>query len=304
MSKPHVVSVIVNWNGKEDLRECLDSLIQVEYEPFTIVVVDNGSSDGSVAFVSTHYPDVEIVSLSHNRGYAFGLNKGISRALEKQADYIFILNNDTATEPLAVLQLVEVMESDKTIGIAAPKVLYYDQPTKVYSLGTRSYAWLPLPVNFGYGKRDRPSYDRIMEFDYVTGCAMMVRSEIFYKVGLFSTGYYMYYEDADFCRRVREKGYRIVCVGNAVVYHKGARSTGRNKSLFIRIRARNRIWFYRRYRHGPHPWVTYGALWLLALLHSVRCMKTGNWELIASYWQGLLEGWYKSANLQTTGEPN
>jgi len=298
MSKPHVISVIVNWNGKEDLRECLDSLAHVEYEPFSILVVDNGSSDGSVVFVSTHYPSVDIISLPHNHGYAFGLNKGVLMALEKKPDYIFILNNDTVIEPLAISRLIDVMESEKTVGIAAPKVLCYDQPTKVYSLGTRSYRWLPLPVNFGYKKHDRLSYNRIMEFDYVTGCAMMVRSEIFHEVGLFDTSYYMYYEDADFCRRVRERGYRIVCVGDAVVYHKGARSTGRNKSLFTRIRARNRIWFYRRYRHGPHPWITYGALWLLALLHSVRYIKKRNWELIIPYWQGFLEGWYKSTDFE------
>jgi len=291
MNKPHVVSVIVNWNGKEDLRECLDSLIQVEYEPFSIVVVDNGSSDGSVAFVSTHYPNVEIVSLSHNRGYAFGLNQGIFRALEKKADYIFVLNNDTATEPLAILQLVEVMESDKTIGIAAPKVLYYHQRTKIFSLGDRSYRWLPLPIGFGYRKRDHPAYNKVMEFDYVTGCAMMVRSEVFYKVGLFDTRYYMYYEDADFCRRAREKGYRIVCVGHAVVYHKTAQSTGKKKRFFVRIRARNRVWFYRRYRHGPHPWLTYAALWLLAFGRSLRHVTRKEWELVVPYWKGFLEGW-------------
>jgi GT2 family glycosyltransferase len=304
MSKPLVISVIVNWNGKQDLRECLDSLIHVEYEPLSIVVVDNGSSDGSVAFVSTHYPEVDVLSLPHNRGYAFGLNKGILRALEKMADYIFVLNNDTVIEPSAVSRLIEVMESEKTIGVAAPKVLYYDQPTKVYSLGTRSYRWLPLPVNIGHGKCDHQSYNRIMEFDYVTGCAMMVRGEIFHKIGFFDTSYYMYYEDADFCRRVHERGYRIVCVGSAIVYHKGARSTGKNKPLFTRIRARNRIWFYRRYRHGPHPWMTYGTLWLLSLLHSVKYIKKRNWELIIPYWQGLIEGWYKSANFPIGGESN
>jgi GT2 family glycosyltransferase len=291
MSKPNVVSVIVNWNGKEDLCECLDSLVHVEYEPFSIVVVDNGSSDGSVVFVSTHYPDVDIISLPYNRGYAFGLNTGILRALEKKADYIFILNNDTVIEPMAISKLIEVMESDNTIGIAAPKVLYYHKRTKIFSLGDRSYSWLPLPIGFGYRKRDRPAYNKIMEFDYVTGCAMMVRSEVFHKVGLFDPSYFMYYEDADFCRRTREKGYRIVCVGHAKVYHKAAQSAGKSKEFFVRIRARNRARFYRRYRHGPHPWLTYAALWLLAFWHSLRYMARKEWELVIPYWKGLLEGW-------------
>ncbi len=291
MSYPILVSIVVNWNLKKELGECLDSLCQVDYPGHKIVVVDNGSTDDSAAFVATHYPDVKLIVLSQNQGYAAGLNAGISYALEQGASYVFLLNNDTLVEKNAVSRLIEVLESNPEIGIASPKIILYHSRDRIFGLGDRIYPFLPLPVGFGYGKRDSPKYHKIMEFDYVTGCAMMVRSEIFRKVGLFDTSYFMYYEDADFCRRVHDYGYRIVCVGHAIIYHKFARSTAQNKTQMVRIRARNRIRFYRRYKHGPHPWLTYGALGLIAIWRCLLNFLKGRGWWIRPYLQGLWEGW-------------
>ncbi|MGB9622355.1 MAG: glycosyltransferase family 2 protein [Anaerolineae bacterium] len=290
MDYPLVVSVVVNWNLKEELGECLDSLHQVDYPAHKIIVVDNGSTDDSASFVAINYPDVDLIVLPQNLGYAAGLNAGILPALEQGAVYTFLLNNDTFVDRHTVSRLVEVLESSAEIGIAAPKILFYHKRDRIFSLGDRIYPFLPLPVGFGYGKRDSPKYSKVMEFDYVTGCALMVRSEVFRTVGLFDTSYFVYYEDADFCRRARDQGYRIVCVGDAVVYHKAARSTGRNKTMMVSIRARNRVRFYRRYRHGPHPWLTYSALGILAIWRSLASLFKGQGWWFKSYLQGLWEG--------------
>lgn len=295
MSHPLVVSIVVNWNLKKDLLECLDSLRQVDYAAHRIIVVDNGSTDDSVSFVSTHYPDVDVIALPQNKGYAAGLNAGILQALEQNAVYAFLLNNDTVVDKHAISRLVEVLESNPEVGVATPKILFYHERDRIFSLGDRIYPFLPLPVGFGYGKRESPRYQKIMEFDYVTGCAMMVRIEVFRKVGLFDTSYFMYYEDADFCRRVRDHGYRIVCVGDTVVYHKAAQSTNQNQTVMIRIRARNRVRFYRRYSHGPHPWLTYGALGLVAIWRSLVSVFRGQGWWIKPYLQGLWEGWREPA---------
>ncbi len=299
MSDKLVVTVIPNWNLKADLSECLDSLRQVSYSPHRIIVVDNGSTDGAPDYIATRYPWVHLIIFPENRGYAAALNAGILQALEWNASYVLALNNDTVIEAEALSRLVEVMESDERIGIAAPKVLYFHNPKRIFSLGDRIYRWLPMPLGFGYKWPDLPFFSRILEFDYVTGCAMMIRNSVFKNIGLFDISFFMYYEDADFCRRARDYGYRIVCVGDAIVYHKAALSSRKLVSIY-RIRARNRVRFYRRYRHGPHPWLTYLVLGLVAAYRCAVHILSGRVYLVKPYLQGLWEGWHEP--LTSSGE--
>mgnify|MGYP001110058261 CR=1 FL=1 len=289
-----VVTIIPNWNLKTDLGECLDSLSRITYPTHRVIVVDNGSNDGSQEFINNEYPWVELIALPKNLGYAGALNVGIKKALEWGADYVLALNNDTVISPGTIQRLVEVIESDKTIGIISPKILNFYNPRKIYSLGERMYDWLPLPFSFGRGWPDIPIFSRIWEFDYVTGCAMMIRTSLFQEVGLFDSSFFMYYEDADFCRRVREYGYRIICVGDVEVYHKVSKSAKKTESFIHRIRSRNRIRFYRRYKHGPHPWLTIATLIIMAFYRSVMYVLSGRVNLVVPYLSGLWEGWQES----------
>ncbi len=289
-----VITVIPNWNLKTDLGECLDSLSQSTYASHRVIVVDNGSTDGSPDFVKERYPWVSLIVLPENRGYAAALNAGIVKAVEQGANYVFALNNDTVVEKDAIATLVDVMASDESIAIAAPKILYHDHPATIYRLGDRIYPWLPLPLAFGQGWSDRPRFSGVMEFDYVTGCAMLVRTSLFLEIGLFDTGFFMYYEDADFCRRARRRSHRIVCVGDAVIYHKASLSAKKIGGSIVKTRARNRVRFYRRYRHGPHPWLTYVALALVAAWRSFFGLLTRQGHLVKQYLQGLREGWQES----------
>lgn len=292
MGEKLIVTVIPNWNLKAELGECLDSLYRVSYFPHRVIVVDNGSTDGSPEFVATKYPWVHLITLPDNRGYAAALNIGIAQAMEWEASYVLALNNDTVVTTGSLTRLAEVLNSDNTIGIAAPKVLYFHQLKRIFSLGDRIYRWLPLPVGFGYKWPDHPIFSRVLEFDYVTGCAMMIRTSIFEEVGLFDESFFLYYEDADFCRRVRERGYRIVCVGDAVIYHKASVSSSKNALYVQRIRARNRVRFYRRYRHGPHPWLTFAALAFIDSCRAISYFLRGKGYLVKPYLQGLWEGWH------------
>lgn len=291
MGNKLVVTVIPNWNLKDDLRECLDSLQQCTYHPHQVVVVDNGSTDGSPTVVAEHYPWVHLIPLPDNRGYAAALNVGIEYALTLAADYVLALNNDTVVLTDTITRLVALLAADQSIGIAAPKVLYYDHPDRIYRLGDRMYRWLPLPVGFGPRWRDHPRFARVMDFDYVSGCAMLIRTTLFREIGLFNPTFFMYYEDADFCRRARRRGYRIVCDGRAVMYHKASLSAKKDKVGILRIRARNRMYFYRKYPHGPHPWFTYVFLALIAVWRVAGYLIRGQQQLILPYLQGLWAGW-------------
>jgi GT2 family glycosyltransferase len=291
LSSALLVTVVPNWNLKADLAECLDWLRRASYSPHQIIVVDNGSTDGSVELVAANYPDVILIALPENRGYAAALNAGIMRALAMGAEYVSALNNDTLVPAEAWTKLVSLLAQDATIGIAAPKILYLNHPDRLFSLGDRVYPWLPVPRAFGYKWKDRPSLAHVMEFDYVTGCAMLLRASLFLEIGLFDVGFFLFYEDSDFCRRVRDHGYRIICDGSTGIYHKASLSTGKDRVFTSRIRARNRVRFYRRYRHGPSPWLTYLVLAIVALWRVLIYTFTRRQQLIAPYLNGLLEGW-------------
>ncbi len=288
---PSVMIVIPNWNLKNDLAECLDSLLANHYPDLHIVVIDNASSDGSAEFISSQYPLVRVIRLDQNRGYAGALNIGIEMAQEIRIDFILALNNDTVIPPGAIDRLVQRMLEDPTVGVVAPKVLYAANPQIIFSLGDRRYPFIPLPVGYGYKKKDGPRYAGVMEFDYVTGCAMLIRRSVIDQIGSFDTSMFMYYEDADFCRRARDAGWRIVCDGGTTILHKAQLSSKNDRAGTLKTRTHNRVWFYRRYPHGPFRWVTYAMLWVIAFWKLLAYHINGKSELASSYWQGFLQGW-------------
>ena len=286
-----VVTVIPNWNLKEDLGECIRSLEQSTWVDHEIVVVDNASTNGAAEYVRVNFPSVTLFALEENTGYAGALNAGIRYALERDAEFVFALNNDTVVPPEAISDLVAEMQRRPEIGVFTPKVLYFSRPDLLYSLGARSYPFLPLPVEFGHRWRDNESYSGVMEYDYVTGCAMLIRAAVFERVGLFEESYFMYYEDGDFCRRVREAGFRIACAGSVKILHKAALSSKILGTKMVYYRARNRVIFYRRFPHGPSPAFTALALWGMAVIYSIRNLAQGRPGWLKPYWSGFLLGW-------------
>jgi GT2 family glycosyltransferase len=304
MVNKKIFTIIPNWNLRDDLGECLDSLVKQAGIVQEVIVVDNGSQDGSVEYVRKNYPEIHVIALKENIGYAGALNVGIKYALEKGAVYIYLLNNDTVVPDDVLYKLFSVIERNQDIGIVAPKILYNNNRKIVFALGDKRSSLFPVPIGYGYRKKDRPKYSGEMDFDYVTGCAMLISAEVFRKTGLFDEVWFMYYEDADFCYRVRQAGFRIVCYGDAVVYHKASLSANKNYANSTRIRARNRVWFYRRYPHGLHPWLTNFILIMVAVYRSVWFLLHGQRALIRPYVSGLIEGWKNAVPEPAYSHPN
>lgn len=291
--EPRVVIVIPNYNLKSDLNECLESLKNSEYSNMDVVVVDNASSDDSVNFIESRHPWVKVIAQDQNGGYASALNEGILYSWKSNPEYFLLLNNDTLVPPDTVRELVKTLEKDPDIAIAAPKIIYHDQPEIIFSLGDKIYPWLPLPIRFGKQKKDKPEYDQTLEFDYVFGCALLVRASVFSKIGLFDTSYFMFYEDADFCRRVRDAGFKIVRVGKTIIRHKSSRSVKKEPERMTFFRARNRSRFYKRYRHGPHPILTLIALTFGSIITVMKYSFSRKLEKVRPYlngaWRGLVD---------------
>jgi GT2 family glycosyltransferase len=287
---PLVVVVIANWNLRRDLLECLGSLYETDYPRMHVIVVDNNSSDDSIVCVEQQFPQAQLIKRSENGGYAVALNDGIRAGAILNPEFYLILNNDTLVPPGTLGRLVDVMLSDPQIAIAAPKIIYHDHPERIFSLGDHIYPWLPLPVRVGRKAFDRPAYSKTQEFDYLFGCALLMRTQSLKEVGLFDTSFFMYYEDSDICRRTRDAGWKNVRVGSAVIRHKASLSSKLVPEKMVYLRARNRSWFYRRYRQGPSRAATFLALLFGSIKTVLTYLFTGRLTQIRPYITGALDG--------------
>ena len=285
-----VIVVVLNWSLKDDLAECLASLERMSCPDAGVVVVDNASDDGSVEMVRARFPAVPLIVNEHNLGFAGGNNVGLRYALGQGAEWVFLLNNDTVVAPDMLVRLVDVMLAEPSLGILGPKILYHKTKNRVWYLGHRMSRWLPVPrrVNPRLGERSgEPAW---FEVDYVSGCGMLIRREVLDEVGLLDEGLFMHYEDADYCRRAQEAGYRLACVPGARMWHKVSQSSRREAPAVRCAKARNRVLFYRKHPHGPHPWLT--AAFVLASAGTImaRDLLRGDIALIRPHVRGLYEG--------------
>jgi GT2 family glycosyltransferase len=230
-----VMVVIVNWNGKEDLLECLDSLRQIDYptDCYRILVVDNGSTDGSLAAVLQNHQQVELLKNSENIGYVKAVNQGVEYCIKQQADYIWVMNNDVVVKEDSLKKLVEAGEDGEDIGVIAPIVFSYHEPHKIDNVGYQVNLWIGRLEKLKYGGNIfRNPEAEIEDVETILGCSNLIKASIFEKVGLLNPIYKIYFEETDFNFRVRRHGFRVVVVKSAGVLHKHASTM--NKFIFRR----------------------------------------------------------------------
>lgn len=234
-----VYIIVLNWNGKEDTLDCLESLSATDYDNYIAVVVDNGSNDGSVDAVREKFGEVKILETGKNLGFAGGNNFGIAYAVEQGADYVFLLNNDTTVHPAYLKELVAAAETDPLIGAAGSKIYYYSEPERIWFAGGK-INWLKNKgEHIGLDEIDAGQYDQKREVGYLTGCALLVKREVIEKIGVLEDDYFLYYEDADYSLRIQNAGYKTVYVSESKIYHKVSRSTKPGSSSYIYYHVRN-----------------------------------------------------------------
>lgn len=294
--------VILNWNLPEETIQCVESVQSsrardlaavsavTEGEPCRIVVVDNGSRDDSVARLRERFGDsIKLLTNSTNLGFAGGVNAGLEWALSQGAQSVLVLNNDIVVDRDMIRHLVSVAESRPQAGIAGPVIYYFDEPDRIWRFADRESRWLPVPLRVP---------DRVVaeaagvpfQVDYVTACGMLVRREVLEAIGLFDTRYFMYFEDADFCRRARDAGYEIWCAPEAKMWHKVSLSAQKIQAVTQYAQSWGRVQFYKKHLRG--------FSWLLALVYllgrstmtTVRHLLRGELDLLKPLWAGFLDG--------------
>ena len=208
-ARPLVTVVVVNWNGYEDTRRCLRSLGALEYEPLHVVVVDNGSTDGSAARIESEFADVELVRSPRNLGFAGGANLGIRAGLQRGSEFVWLLNNDAEVEPRTLEALVAEAQRDERTGVVGGVVFGRDGRVHTWGGGTVSRLGIATLVE---ARPARP-------LDYVTGACMLLRRRLLEEVGLLDDTFFFYFEDADLCRRARAAGWKLAVAHDARIVH-------------------------------------------------------------------------------------
>ena len=242
-----VFILILNWNGWQDTVECIESCQKLNYSDFRIVVVDNGSNDDSVAELRKHFPQLTLIETGKNLGFAGGNNVGIQYALDHGAEYVWLLNNDTIIDPEALAELLKVAESESSIGMVGSKILQYSEPDIIDFAEGRINFRTGVARHIGRGEKDIGQYDQSSETDYITGCSLFVKQEVFEKVGLMPEEYFLYYEETDWCLQARGQGYRICVSPHSKVFHKVHSSTQKTLGAFLYYITRNRLFFLEKF---------------------------------------------------------
>ena len=295
---PRVSIIILNWNGWKDTIECLESVYQITYPNYDVIVADNGSKNDSIDKIKMYaegtlevtskfftysgenkplccieysreeaetgggreadiadlpsWKKLVLVKNGENYGFAEGNNIAIRYALKAlNPEYVLLLNNDTVVNRAFLDELVNVAESDDKIGFLGPKTYYYDYYGRndvINFAGGRLVMWKGMSIHIGMNETDHGQYDKVTDVDYVEGSCLLARRGTIETVGLLDPAYFLYWEETDWCMRVKMAGLRLSFAPKAEIWHKvGASNRGASNLYYL---TRNRFLFTKRYCTG------------------------------------------------------
>ena len=277
--KSTVAVILLNWRGVSDTIDCIGSLISSGIKKRDILVVDNDSQDDSVNRIREAIPGVEIIESGRNGGFAYGCNVGIRLALERKYDYIWLLNNDTLVNEETLPQMLGKFSENSAseVGIVGSLIRHLDFPYDVQAIGGGS-------INYLTGQtKNVLEFEHLGGVDYITGASMLVSRKVFERIGLLDEGYFMYWEDVEFCVRAKKAGFGIAVATDSLVLHKEGASIG-SKSLrktLIQNEAQTRF-----FRANTTSWLI--TLFINSFGRSVKSLLRGDIETAKYAWKGRL----------------
>ena len=276
---PKVAIVILNWNGLHYLQQFLPSVLASSYKNYEVIVADNASSDGSVLFLKEQYPQVRVILLSENFGYAKGYNEALKQVA---ADYYVLLNSDVAVDPGWLQPMSELLENDNTIAACQPKILSYHN-RHFFEYAGAAGGWMD---KYGYPfakgrifdvvEEDRGQYDQQEPIFWASGAALFIRSTVFHEMNGFDEYFFAHQEEIDLCWRIQLSGNKIYSCPRAVVYHVGGGTLakGNPQKTFLNFR-NNHIMLYKNL-DWPARWWKIPFRALLDVVSACKGLFAGN----------------------------
>ncbi len=271
MPLPKIAIILLNWNGKQDTLACLNSIEKLTYPHFEIILVDNGSTDGSVSTIRESYPNLQIIETGSNLGFAEGNNVGIEKGLEQKADLVFLLNNDTVVSSDILERFIETYQAHPQAGILGAKIFLFDERQTLDHLGGN---WDPKTGTFTFvglrQKEDGIQWQEPEEIDYVCGAGMMIKRSVLEKVGLLEKSFFLIWEESDLCFRAKRAGFQVMTCPKAHLWHKVSASFVGGKPHSTYFWWRNRLLWIERNCSFSQRFSLYARILVPDILHMLK----------------------------------
>jgi len=296
-SSPLIVFIILNWNSAEDTKNCVNSLVSQIKNNQKIVVVDNGSTDDSISQLIKAFPWIYIIQNESNLGFQGGMNIGIRYAIENDYEFVMLLNSDTIASPNMLEILVGLFPKDAAI--ISPGIYYMDDQNRLCSTGGKISPVFLETIN----KEHIKNPNIVLKMEFLPSHAWLIRTSIFKAVGLLDESFFpLYYDDLDYCLRLKKRGYNLYLIPSAKIYHNVSASMGGKNSPKERYyMARNSGFYFRKNMSTWQAPLIFIYRLGSAVLWSFRLMKGHNPQALKSYWKGFKEGWFGKLPVTQTG---
>lgn len=289
-SPPRVTCIVVNWNGWQDTVACLQSLRQQNYKALEVIVVDNGSTDDSSRRITEAHPWATVIESKRNLGFPSGCNIGTRLALERGAEYIWLLNNDTISPPDTLKKLLHTASINPLAGAIGAVLYFMHDPTQVQAWGGgKINLWTSLVSHF-----TRPT--NFCRNTYLTGACMLLPRRVCEEVGLFYEGFFMYCDDSDLGIRLHRAGYELAVAEDTAILHKEGASSPKRSPLIDRFATTSGMRLLRR--HAPLPVISISVFLMLRIANRIRRRE---WENLSAVCKGI-QVYLKERQVQFTDQ--
>lgn len=327
---PLVSVIILNWNGWQDTIECLESIYQMDYPNFNVIVIDNGSEDESIEKIKEYYNRIinskfefndnktieirysnekflfkhesckytkldkrlSLIENNKNYGYAEGNNIGINYAIKYlEPEYFLLLNNDTIVHNKFLKKLIHISINNKNVGVLGPSIYFNDNKDQIQSFGAK-INWNKGNVTFIKTPKLNSKECDTIQVDYVEGCALLINREVIEKVGYLNSKYFCYWEETDFCVRASKANYNILCVPHAKIWHKHSKSVEKIGGFYSYYMTRNMFWFMKTHAKKIQYiiFLIYFFMFRFWILSYVYLIVQRNKESYISFCKGIIDG--------------
>lgn len=290
-----VLVIILNWNGKLLTAECLHSLFMSDLKDMSVIVVDNGSEDGSAEYLAETFPQVELLRSETNLGFTGGNNLALRHAVQnhEQFDYIFLLNNDTVIAPDCISKLVSFAQHNPGYAALTPKVFFYEPSDVIWFAGGKFSLWTGIPHHRGYKQKDTGQFDgKETTISFANGCALLLVAPILVQIDGLDETLFSYAEDVDLSLRIQKLGYKLGFVSDAHVWHKVGMSlssrSGQAKRYYYYIR--NTLYVITKHSTVIQRIFAYPIFLGHALLTmGSKSILRGRFEEVVALWRGAID---------------
>lgn len=284
MNKYPLVSVItINYNEVDATLDLLESISKVTYPNLEVIVVDNASRENPKNKIEKKFPHVKLILSDKNLGFAGGNNLAIKNST---GDFILFLNNDTVVDPGFLLPLINVLRHP-SVGLVSPKIKYHNSNLLQYAGSSTLCKLTGRSKRFGFKEEDNGQFDIKKETGLAHGAAMMTKKSVINDIGLMSEEYFLYYEEVDWCYKIKKAGYKIWFIPKSTVYHKASLSTNKLSSLKTFYMNRNRILFMRKHSKGIYKYL-WPIFYLIATFPKTFLQNIHNMDLLKTYIKSIL----------------